>query len=415
MRRTTAICAVLLLILACDGFGHTDGRQRDVGAADGDCLTFTQTGKSACGEFLSYWKANGGLAQQGYPISDVFSEQSETDGKTYPVQYYERAVFELHPELLQGQRVLLSLLGVQKYRTRYNGTQPGGTPIAAAVTTVPAATGAATAPTTPAPVATPSNGSMATATGPLPGSGIAGGVAVPATMPVVTTIGPLPGSTNGTTVATTVAATMTVAATTTAVAAAGTGSLSGSAIGVDILQKGCANGYRTVACGFILRNTTAMTFGVIELAYTLYDTGGSIVATDSAYAYYVHGGERVGTTSGKARPDNVVPARVEVQVVSVKPLDGTPDYVPLTGQMTSYLSNEGNAKVTGSITNMNGAITGRVDVNVILFDDGGNIVGAGSGIVNDLPDHGQRLVEVTVTGNRPARIEVFAAPYFFSM
>jgi len=409
MRRFTAICAVLLLMLACDGFGRADGGQRDVHAADGDCLTFKETSKSACGEFLAYWKANGGLAQQGYPISDVFSEQSETDGKTYQVQYFERAVFELHPELPQGQRILLSLLGAQKYKARYNGTQPGGTPIAVAVTAVPTATGAVTAPTTPTTVATPSNGLMATATGPLPGSGIAGGVAVSATIPMATTVGPLPGSTNATTVATTVAATTTVAT------ATGTGSLSGSVIGVDILQKGCANGYRTVACGFIVRNTTAMTFGVIELAYTLYDTGGSIVATDSAYAYYVHAGERVGTTSGKARPDNVVPARVEVQVVSVKPLDGTPDYAPLTSQMASYLPNEGNPKVTGNITNMNGAITGRVNVSVILFDDGGNIAGAGSGIVNDLPDHGQRLVEVMVTGERPARIEVFAAPYFFGL
>ena len=408
MRRTTAICAVLLLMLACDGFGRADGGQRDVHAADGDCLTFKETSKSACGEFLAYWKANGGLAQQGFPISDVFSEQSETDGKTYPVQYYERAVFELHPELPQGQRVLLSLLGVQKYKTRYNGTQPGGTPIAAAVTAVPTATVAATATTTPTPVAPLSTVPMATATGPLLGSGIAGGVAVPPTNPVATAAGPLPGSAIATTAATTVAASATVAAT-------ATGSLPQSAMGVDILQKGCANGYRTVTCGFIIRNTTAMTFGVVELAYTLYDTGGSIVATDSAYAYYVHGGERVGTTSGKARPDNVVPARVEVQVVSVKPLDGTPDYAPLTSQMASYLPNEGNPKVTGSITNMNGAITGRVDVNVILFDDAGNIVGAGSGIVNDLPDHGQRLVEVMVTGNRPARIEVFAAPYFFGV
>ncbi len=408
VRRNPTICTVLLM-LVCYGFARVDGGQRDVHAADGDCQTFTQTSKSACGEFLAYWKANGGLVQQGYPISDVFSEQSETDGKTYQVQYYERAVFELHPELPQGQRVLLSLLGAQKFKTRYNGIPPSSTPIAAAVTTVPVATVTATAPTTPTPVATLSNGPMATVTGPLLGSGIAGGVAVPATIPVAATVGALPGSTNATTAATTVAASATGAA------AAATGPLPGSAIGVDILQKGCANGYRTVVCGFVVRNTTAMTFGVVELAYTLYDTGGSIVATDSAYAYYVHGGARVGTTSGKARPDNVVPARVEVQVVSVKPLDGNPDYLPLTSQMASYLPNDGNPKVTGSITNMNGAITGRVDVSVILFDDAGNIVGAGSGIVNDLPDHGQRAVEVMVTGERPARIELFAAPYFFSM
>ncbi len=116
MRRTTAVCAVLLLMLVSYSLGRTDVGRGNVGAADGDCQTFTQTGKSACGEFLAYWKANGGLAQQGFPISDVFSEKSETDGNTYQVQYYERAVFEMHPELPRGKRVLLTLLGARSTR-----------------------------------------------------------------------------------------------------------------------------------------------------------------------------------------------------------------------------------------------------------------------------------------------------------
>ncbi len=43
-------------------------------AAQNDCQTFPETGKSVYGIFLSYWRANGGLAQQGYPISDVLRE-----------------------------------------------------------------------------------------------------------------------------------------------------------------------------------------------------------------------------------------------------------------------------------------------------------------------------------------------------
>jgi len=122
MRRTMGVCVVVLLMFVSYGIGRTESGPGNVGAADGDCQTFTQTGKSACGEFLAYWKANGGLAQQGYPISDVMSEKSETDGNTYQVQYYERAVFEMHPELPMGKRVLLSLLGSQKYKTRYVAT-----------------------------------------------------------------------------------------------------------------------------------------------------------------------------------------------------------------------------------------------------------------------------------------------------
>src|SRR5688572_7365381 len=60
-----------------------------------ECETFTQTGKTVCGQFLVYWKAHGGLAQQGFPISGEMQEKSDTDGKTYTVQYFERAAFEL--------------------------------------------------------------------------------------------------------------------------------------------------------------------------------------------------------------------------------------------------------------------------------------------------------------------------------
>src|SRR6476619_3161313 len=62
------------------------------------CQKFDQTGKQVCGRFLEYWTQKGGLAQQGLPLTDVLKEQSPTDGKTYDTQYFERALFEAHPE-----------------------------------------------------------------------------------------------------------------------------------------------------------------------------------------------------------------------------------------------------------------------------------------------------------------------------
>jgi hypothetical protein len=84
---------------------------------------FTETGKTIGGAFRQYWEAHGGLAQQGFPISDEFSEVSKTDGKTYTVQYFQRAVFEFHPEFAGTQNeVLLSLLGVFFYNQKHGGT-----------------------------------------------------------------------------------------------------------------------------------------------------------------------------------------------------------------------------------------------------------------------------------------------------
>jgi acetyl esterase/lipase len=86
--------------------------------------TFPETGKTVRGTFMRYWSLNGGLAQFGYPISDEIQEASETDGKTYTVQYFERAVFEYHPENKPPYQVLLSPLGTLRYESRRDAAQP---------------------------------------------------------------------------------------------------------------------------------------------------------------------------------------------------------------------------------------------------------------------------------------------------
>ena len=58
---------------------------------------FEETGHNLSGDFRTYWETRGGLAQFGFPISEVFNETLE-DGNTYQVQYFERARFEYHPE-----------------------------------------------------------------------------------------------------------------------------------------------------------------------------------------------------------------------------------------------------------------------------------------------------------------------------
>lgn len=88
---------------------------------------FYETGHYIKGRFLDYWQAHGGLAQQGYPLSEEFSEQSQTDGKIYTVQYFERAEFEYHPES-PSTPILLSLLGSVQYRNKYPTAAPRQVP-----------------------------------------------------------------------------------------------------------------------------------------------------------------------------------------------------------------------------------------------------------------------------------------------
>lgn len=77
-------------------------------------LAFKETGHSIGGAFRAYWEQHGGLAQQGYPITDEF-RMASTDGKEYTTQVFQRAVFELHPEFAgTPNEVLLRLLGVEE-------------------------------------------------------------------------------------------------------------------------------------------------------------------------------------------------------------------------------------------------------------------------------------------------------------
>ena len=80
-------------------------------AADDSCDFYAQTGHTLCNGFRGYWADNGGLAIFGYPITQELQEKNPDDGKTYTVQYFERARFEYHPENPAGYTVELGRLG----------------------------------------------------------------------------------------------------------------------------------------------------------------------------------------------------------------------------------------------------------------------------------------------------------------
>jgi hypothetical protein len=74
--------------------------------------------------FLRFWRQHGGVMIFGYPISEEIVE----DGRI--VQYFERARFEFHPEMLgQDEQIQLSLLGreLTQGRSFPDGSPDGGT------------------------------------------------------------------------------------------------------------------------------------------------------------------------------------------------------------------------------------------------------------------------------------------------
>ncbi|MCC7117128.1 MAG: hypothetical protein IT310_01275 [Anaerolineales bacterium] len=83
-------------------------------AQTADFKYFDETGHNVQGDFLKFYTANpNALLVFGYPISEAFPTKS---GLT--VQYFQRARFELHPELPEGQRVTLTALGAETYKAQ---------------------------------------------------------------------------------------------------------------------------------------------------------------------------------------------------------------------------------------------------------------------------------------------------------
>lgn len=106
------------------------------------CEYFAATGFWVCFDFLQFYRAHGGLAQFGYPISPFEFH----DGLV--VQYFEYARFEWQPSLPQGAQVVLTMVGRIYFSAL--GEDPGllaRVPALTAVPTIP--------PPSPQPTASP--------------------------------------------------------------------------------------------------------------------------------------------------------------------------------------------------------------------------------------------------------------------
>jgi hypothetical protein len=101
------------------GVEYTAGRQfapQQFFVSRPDLRFFPETAHAVGGAFLSFWEQGGALDVLGMPISEEFDEVLP-DGKTYRVQYFERARLELHPEAAgTPYGVQAGLLGAALYR-----------------------------------------------------------------------------------------------------------------------------------------------------------------------------------------------------------------------------------------------------------------------------------------------------------
>ena len=86
---------------------YTPGVPENITWNSSACRYFPETNHQVCYAFLDFFNTNGGIAQFGYPISETEIQ----DGRM--VQFFQRAGFEWHPELKDGNKVKLIDLGTR--------------------------------------------------------------------------------------------------------------------------------------------------------------------------------------------------------------------------------------------------------------------------------------------------------------
>ncbi len=108
LRSPGIVCVCLLL-----GCLAVLGKPPAPASAYSDSQFFPETGFTVKGAFKVYWERQGGLEQFGFPLTNQFRQYSPGQpDKAYLTQYFQRAIFENHPEKAGTEyEVLLRLVG----------------------------------------------------------------------------------------------------------------------------------------------------------------------------------------------------------------------------------------------------------------------------------------------------------------
>ena len=121
---------VLLMPLTLYALLFALGSSHPVQAQASGGRYFSETGHWVDGEFLEYYESTPNAAfLYGAPISHEFNDP----GNGVRVQYFQRARLEYHPESQVGERVALTMLGIQLYEPGEPAAVPAFSPACDAV------------------------------------------------------------------------------------------------------------------------------------------------------------------------------------------------------------------------------------------------------------------------------------------
>jgi hypothetical protein len=179
---------------------------------------------------------------------------------------------------------------------------------------------------------------------------------------------------------------------------------------LSVTKQGFGQEDTQVGYGALIQNPNG-SYAVENSQYhiNVFDANGMLLSTDEGYINTLLPSETLGVGGSTYLDQGQQAGRIDFQIASGSFTSSDP-LAPFTADNINYQGDSYYPKVTGEINNPYPKDVSTVVVTAILYDDGGEIIGAGYTYLDFIPANDKAAVEVGVTASgTPAAIELYAS------
>lgn len=174
-----------------------------------------------------------------------------------------------------------------------------------------------------------------------------------------------------------------------------------------LVAQGFSQEAGAVGWAFVVENPSTTRVTGVHFDVLLYSDDGTVAATEAGGLNVLWPGERFGF-AGRAAVGAGRAGRMEVRLRAMRAAASDPGPRFRTTGVALRRGPQG-VVATGSVVSPSAQEMQQVHVAAIAYDEGGAIVGGGTGTIATLPANGAAEVEVPLTAAAAARVELYPA------
>lgn len=180
---------------------------------------------------------------------------------------------------------------------------------------------------------------------------------------------------------------------------------------LELLLQGFGQDGPDVGVAFVVQNpNTDLALAFTDYQVAAYDEAGTVLATAEGIVRRIVPQLPTAVALTMQVEETDVVNRITVQILDGDPVPADP-MTPLGSADAAYLAGDFSEAVTGVIQNPHPRVVEDVRVSAVVFDDRGEIIGAGATYMSFVPPRGATGVRVSVTTSdeRVGRVALFPA------